>query len=98
MNRVVDEMQQCVLGIDLGTSSVKIVKKYRDGHIEKFKNTYEEPLPLGWWNSILKLLEEIEWKEVTAIGLSSQVGTYIVNHKEVICLTIATTWCIDCGI
>lgn len=84
MNSVVDEMQQCVLGIDLGTSSVKIVKKYRDGHIEKLKNTYKEPLPLGWWNSVLKLLEEIEWKEVTAIGLSSQVGTYIVNHEEVI--------------
>ena len=84
MNRVVDKMRQCVLGIDLGTSSVKIVKKYRDGHIEKLKNTYEEPLPWGWWNSIVKLLEKIEWKEVTAIGLSSQVGTYIVNHKEVI--------------
>ena len=40
-------MNQCILGIDLGTSSVKIVKKYRDGHIEKLKNTYVEPLPMG---------------------------------------------------
>lgn len=81
---MVNEMQQCVLGIDLGTSSVKVVKKYKDGHIEKLKNTYEEPLPLGWWNSILKLLEKIDWNEITAIGLSSQVGTYLVNNKEVI--------------
>ena len=77
-------MNKCVLGIDLGTSSVKIVKKYRDGHIKKLKNTYEEPLPLGWWNSIFELLSQIKWSEVSAIGLSSQVGTYLVNDKEVI--------------
>lgn len=77
-------MNQCILGIDLGTSSVKIVKKYRDGHIEKLKNTYVEPLPMGWWKSILELLEKIDWKEVVAIGLSSQVGTYLVNDEEVI--------------
>lgn len=86
-----NKMNQCVLGIDLGTSSVKIVKKYRDGHIEKLKNTYEGSLPLGWWKSILKLLEGIEWTEVIAIGLSSQVGTYIVNGEEVI------SWNSDAG-
>lgn len=77
-------MNQCVLGIDLGTSSVKIVKKYRDGRIEKLKSTYEDPLPLGWWNAIVKLLEKINWREVEAIGLSSQVGTYLVNDEKVI--------------
>ena len=77
-------MNQCVLGIDLGTSSVKIVKKYKNGHTEKLKNTNEAPLPLGWWDAVCKLLGEIDWKEVAAIGLSSQVGTYLVNDKEVI--------------
>ena len=77
-------MNKCVLGIDLGTSSVKIVKRYRDGHIEKLKNTYEEPLPSGWWKAILELLSQIHWEEVSAIGLSSQVGTYLVNDKDVI--------------
>lgn len=77
-------MNKCVLGIDLGTSSVKIVKKYRDGHIEKLRNTYHKPLPLGWWESILELFDEISWEEVAAIGLSSQVGTYLVNNEEVI--------------
>ena len=78
------EMKRCVLGIDLGTSSVKILKKYEDGSVIKLKNTYKEPLPIGWWNSILELLEQINWQEVTAIGLSSQVGTYIVNDTDVI--------------
>ena len=78
------KMKKCVLGIDLGTSSVKILKKYQDGSVQKLKNIYRETLPLGWWNSILELLEKIDWQEVTAIGLSSQVGTYIVNDKDVI--------------
>lgn len=83
-DRLEIKMNQCVLGIDLGTSSVKIVKKYIDGHIEKLKNTYEEPLPFGWWRAIVSLLEKIEWKEVTAISLSSQVGTYLINDSNVI--------------
>ena len=77
-------MNKCVLGIDLGTSSVKIIKKYQNGHIEKLKNTYQEPLPLGWWRAVCELLEQIDWNEVSAIGLSSQVGTYLVDEKEVI--------------
>lgn len=77
-------MDKCVLGIDLGTSSVKIVKKYRNGRIEKMKNTYREVLPFGWWNAICELLEQIHWDEVSAIGLSSQVGTYLVDEREVI--------------
>ena len=77
-------MRKCVLGIDLGTSSVKIMKKYRDGSTEKLKNNYTRPLPEGWWNSIKELLNEILWEEVEAIGLVSQVGTYVVNDKDVI--------------
>lgn len=77
-------MNKCVLGIDLGTSSVKIVKKYHDGHIEKLRNTYKRPLPQGWWEAILELFDKISWDEVIAIGLSSQVGTYLVNDKDVI--------------
>ena len=77
-------MNKCVLGIDLGTSSVKIVKKYRDGHIEKLRNTYKKPLPQGWWEAILELFGGIEWNEVAAIGLSSQVGTYLINNNDVI--------------
>ena len=77
-------MKRCILGIDLGTSSVKILKKYEDGSIKKLKNTYKKALPKGWWESILELLWQIDWQEVVAIGLSSQVGTYVVNDNEVI--------------
>lgn len=77
-------MDKCVLGIDLGTSSVKILRKYRNGRVEKMKNTYESALPLGWWNAIEDLLDEIVWEEVEGIGLSSQVGTYLINDESVI--------------
>ena len=33
------KMNHCILGIDLGTSSVKILKKYQDGSVKKLKNT-----------------------------------------------------------
>ena len=77
-------MNRCILGIDLGTSSVKILKRYQDGSIKKLKNTYKEALPVGWWSSISELLEHVDWQEVIAIGLSSQVGTYVINDKDVI--------------
>ena len=77
-------MRKCILGIDLGTSSVKIMKKYRDGSSEKLKNSYTQPFPAGWWNSIIEILKEINWEEVEAIGLTSQVGTYLINDKYVI--------------
>ena len=77
-------MKKCVLGIDLGTSSVKILSKYRDGTVKKLKNTYEKPLPSGWWKAVEDLLKQISWNEVEAIGLTSQVGTYLVNDQHVI--------------
>ena len=52
--------------------------------VEKWKNTYQETLPLGWWSSVCRLLEQMDWDEVVAIGLSSQVGTYVINDEEVI--------------
>ena len=64
------------IGIDLGTSSVKIVKKYRDGHIEKLKNAYEEPLPQGWWKSILKLLQDTCRKTNTTV--------VVITHNKAI--------------
>ena len=77
-------MNKCVLGIDLGTSSVKIVRKYHDGRVVKQKNIYQEALPLGWWKAIEDVLFQIDWKEIEAIALTSQVGTYIVNDEHVI--------------
>ena len=45
--------RECVLGIDLGTSSVKLLLKMRDGAVEKARERYEERTPDGWWNAVL---------------------------------------------
>lgn len=76
-------MNESVLGIDLGTSSVKILQKFRDGDFLKYKAEYESKDSKGWWEAICSLLEEIDFETVKGIGLTSQVGTYIVNEREV---------------
>ena len=73
-----------VLGIDLGTSSVKILQRYTDGTITKSKAGYEKVSPQGWWDAVKKALAQADLETVEAIGLSSQVGTYIVDGKEII--------------
>lgn len=77
-------MNKNVLGIDLGTSSVKILQLFEDGKILKSRAEYENISPEGWWNGICQALSKLELEEVVAISLSSQVGTYIVNDTEVI--------------
>lgn len=79
-----------VLGIDLGTSSVKILQRYANGTVVKAKATYEEISPKAWWAAIRHALSQLELDDVAAIGLSSQVGTYIIDRKDVI------SW--NCGI
>lgn len=73
-----------ILGIDLGTSSVKILQRFEDGTVIKTKSAYEEISPNGWWEAIKQALSQLDLSNVSAIGLSSQVGTYIVDGKDVI--------------
>lgn len=68
-----------VIGIDLGTSSVKILQRYENGRIQKAKSIYKERNQEGWWQAVKEALAELELESLKAIGLSSQVGTYIVN-------------------
>ena len=77
-------MNKSVLGIDLGTSSVKILQLFQNGEIVKSRAAYDEISPKGWWNAICDALNQLNLESVEAIGLSSQVGTYIVNGKDVI--------------
>lgn len=77
-------MNKNVLGIDLGTSSVKILQLFSDGKIIKSRAGYESISPSGWWQAICDALAQLELKDVEAISLSSQVGTYIINEEEVI--------------
>lgn len=82
--------RKSVLGIDLGTSSVKVLQRYDDGTIAKAKATYDDISPASWWQAIGRALSQLQLDGVEAIGLSSQVGTYIVDGKDVI------SW--NCGI
>ena len=76
--------KKSVLGIDLGTSAVKLLQRFSDGTVVKEKERYEEISPKGWWYAILRAMSRMELASVKAIGLSSQVGTYIVDDKDVI--------------
>ena len=73
-----------ILGIDLGTSSVKILQRYEDGTVIKSKATYDKISPDAWWKAIKIALSQLKLTHISAIGLSSQVGTYIVDGKDVI--------------
>lgn len=77
-------MNKAYIGIDIGTSSVKVLCKYKDGSCEKAKARYDEISPDGWYRAVLKALSELDTSSAAAIGLSSQVGTYIINENEVI--------------
>lgn len=72
------------MGIDLGTSSVKVISRSYDGPAAKAKQRYDEPSPAGWQRAVKKALAGLDLSNVAAIGLSSQVGTYIIDGREVI--------------
>lgn len=73
-----------VLGLDLGTSSVKLVL-LRDGRVaERGSERYAENAPRAWLEAIRRAAREMDLSRVGAIGLSAQVGTYIVNGERVI--------------
>lgn len=76
--------RECVLGIDLGTSSVKVMARYRNGETVKIREAYRGEKPECWWNAVADAMARAELTEVAAIGLSSQVGTYIIDGREVI--------------
>lgn len=77
-------MNKSILGIDLGTSSVKLLLWNSNGQIQKAKATYSEKTPRGWLNAIKYAIRELDTFVIGAIGLSSQVGTYIINNNDVI--------------
>ena len=72
-----------LLGIDLGTSSVKLLLRHSDGRTEKAKAAYDKAGPDGWLHAIEKAAAQLELRSADAIGLSSQVGTYVVDGTHV---------------
>ena len=77
-------MNKGLLGIDLGTSSVKVLLRHANGEIEKTKCNYEEPAPAGWLSAVRRALRPLDLREVAAVGLTAQTGTYIINDQTVI--------------
>ena len=73
-----------VLGIDLGTSSVKVLQRYADGSVARIRAGYGELGPQGWWQAVKAALAQADLETVEAVGLSSQVGTYVVDEDVVI--------------
>lgn len=70
-----------ILGIDLGSSGIKLIYSTEDGNT-KVRAEYEEISPMGWYEALCKVAKEFDLSKVKAIGLSSQVGTYIINGKD----------------
>lgn len=73
-----------LLGIDLGTSSVKLLLRHKDGRIEKAREPYEAKNPEGWLAALVRAANKLDLSVVDAVGLSSQVGTYLVNESRVL--------------
>lgn len=77
-------MNKQFLGVDLGTSAVKVLIVSEDGEVQKSKAKYDEISPRGWKDGLVNALKKLDTSGVCAVGLSSQVGTYIADETEVI--------------
>lgn len=73
-----------ILGIDLGTSFVKLLLRYGDGQVQKVREPYDEQTPSGWLAALVRACTQLDLSCVDAVGLSSQVGTYIANGQNVL--------------
>ncbi|MBQ8400812.1 MAG: hypothetical protein IJX14_02675, partial [Clostridia bacterium] len=63
----------------LGTSSVKALCVYPDGRTVHAGKAYPKRDADGWRRTLLSLLSEMDLTDVYAVGLSSQVGTYMIE-------------------
>lgn len=97
------------LGIDLGTSSVKVLLMHHDGSIldettEEYpvyypKTNWAEQNPEDWWTGTLKALKKIINKntevkdQIKGIGFSGQMHGMVALDKNGDVLTPAILWC-----
>lgn len=70
-----------IAGIDLGTSAVKILCINKEGSVAKARYRYRENTVQEWLYGIQSAFKELEGQEITAIALSSQVGTYVTENR-----------------
>lgn len=75
------------LGIDLGTSAVKGILRSPTGEYVKARGAYRSDRPHGWFAAVREMIAALAAQtdgEIAAIALSSQVGTYVIDGREVI--------------
>lgn len=75
------DMKRYFAGLDLGTSSVKLLLVGEDGNRIKVRKAYPEISEAGWFSAIREAVSAlgISPEQIMAIGLSSQVGTYLTD-------------------
>lgn len=82
------DMGSGYIGIDLGTSSVKVLLATATGTLARAKCAYAAAGPRGWCDALAKAVAELKdamsVTTVGAISLSAQVGTYITDGGEII--------------
>lgn len=72
-----------IAGIDLGTSSVKVIVSDGKETVEKVRVKYDREGISGFIEAVGKALSLVK-SDIDGIALSSQVGTYVINGKEII--------------
>lgn len=70
-------------GIDIGTSSVKLMLADEFGVRKKVRVPYEKGGMEGFLEAIKKAFSMID-AEYTSVSLSSQTGTYVIDGKDII--------------
>ncbi len=82
------DMKKQYLGIDLGTSAVKLLLVTADGVVGRAKCRYETANVGGWCAALKEAVEMLKkdtvLTDIAAVCLSSQVGTFITDTGEVI--------------
>lgn len=85
---IMKECEKYYLGIDLGTSSVKLLLVSAGGTRISAKSKYTCADPHGWCtalqNALASLFRQIPAEQIAAIALSAQVGTYLTDNGHVI--------------
>lgn len=82
------KMKNKFLGIDLGTSAIKLLLVTSAGSTLRSKCAYESKDAAGWCDALKKavaqLKKEDDLQDLQGIALSSQVGTYLLDTGDVI--------------
>jgi xylulokinase len=75
------------LGIDIGTSSLKALVLGEEGVLFSERIAYEGSFPEAYFQAFLKALSQLPplyKKDIGSLSFSGQVGTYILEGKEVV--------------